>query len=327
MSINIDEPAADLEPAAFSAVSAPVEVDHVTDLGAWNDLVARAPFPHLPQTFAYGAGKAATGWAVRRAVFRRDGRAVAFATVLEKRLAGLRVLSRVNRGPVFLDPSPTPELQRLVYAALRRHWPGPLLIAPALQAGDDANAILRAAGFVQRQRHGWLSGRIDLCPDESAIWASFASTFRNRVRAAEKAGAQLRIADDDATFEWMLDRHAANMSDKAFRAVGAGFLRPMREAGRNDITMFQLLQGDRPVAGMSVVRFGRQAEYHIGWFGPEGRKLNAGNFLMWNIVKELKRRGVASFDVGGMKPGDGYTRFKRTMIPVEYELAGEWVSL
>ena len=83
----------------------------------------------------------------------------------------------------------------------------------------------------------------------------------------------------------------------------------------------------QPVAGMSVVRFGRRAEYHIGWFGPEGRKLNAGNFLMWEVIKEMKRRGVTDFDVGGMRPGDGYTRFKRTMRPVEFRLAGEWVSL
>jgi hypothetical protein len=45
---------------------------------------------------------------------------------------------------------------------------------------------------------------------------------------------------------------------------------------------------------------------------------------MWKVMTEMKRRGVASFDVGGLKPGDGYTRFKQTMHPVEYDLAGEW---
>ena len=114
MSINIDEPTADLETAVFSANSPAAEVDLISDLRTWNELVAQAPFPHLPQTFAYGAGKQATGWNVRRAVFRLDGRIVAFATVLEKRLAGLRLLSRVNRGPIFLDPSPSPEQQRQV---------------------------------------------------------------------------------------------------------------------------------------------------------------------------------------------------------------------
>ncbi len=272
-------------------------------------------------------GKRATGWTVRRAVFRLDGRIVAVASVLERRVLGLRLVARVNRGPVFLEAAPSAERQRLVYAALRRHWRGPLLIAPALEAGPATSAVLRSAGFVQRQRDGWLSGRIDLRRDEAAIWAGFTSSFRNRVRAAEKAGAELRIAADDDSFEWMLARHAENMRDKAFNAVDATFLRPMRDVAPGDITVFQLLHAGKPVAGMSVVRFGRHAEYHIGWFGPEGRKLNAGNFLMWSIVKEMKHRGLVSFDAGGMRAEDGYARFKRTMNPIEYRLAGEWVSL
>ena len=41
----------------------------------------------------------------------------------------------------------------------------------------------------------------------------------------------------------------------------------------------------------------------------------------------MKGRGAKSFDVGGLRLGDGYTQFKRTMKPVEYELAGEWISI
>ena len=103
-------------------------------------------------------------------------------------------------------------------------------------------------------------------------------------------------------------------------------LRTLRQTSPNNVTVFQLVHDGAPLAGMSVVRFGRVAEYHIGWFGEEGRKFNAGNFLMWNVMRELKRRGVESCDVGGLRHGDGYARFKRTMNPVEYELASEWMS-
>jgi hypothetical protein len=48
---------------------------------------------------------------------------------------------------------------------------------------------------------------------------------------------------------------------------------------------------------------------------------------MWSVVCEMKRRGVTSFDLGGLRIGDGYTQFKRTMRPAEYELAGEWISI
>lgn len=289
--------------------------------------MAACPVPHLPQGFAYGEGKAAKGWTVRRAVFSSGGRPVAFATVLELRRFGLRLITRINRGPLFLEADPSDETIAGVYRALRRRWRGALLIAPALFAGERSDRLLKAAGFHIRHRHSWRSGRIDLTPDEPAIWASFASTFRNRYRKAEAAGAQLRIAGDDETFEWMLARHAENMAEKGFNAADATLLRAMRAARPEDVLIYQLMLEQKPVAGMSVVRFGSLVEYHVGWFGPEGRSVNAGNFLMWNVMQESKRHGARAFDVGGLKAGDGYTRFKGTMNPAEYELAGEWMTI
>jgi lipid II:glycine glycyltransferase (peptidoglycan interpeptide bridge formation enzyme) len=192
--------------------------------------------------------------------------------------------------------------------------------------GEHIDALLRRAGYRLRHRQSWMSGRIDLSDTEEGLWSRMASTFRNRVRNAEKAGAALRIADDAGTYAWMVARHIENMDEKGFAAASPSLLETLRATSPGNVTVFQLVHDGAAVAGMSVVRFGTHAEYHIGWFGPEGRKLNAGNFLMWNVLLELKRRGVATFDVGGLKPGDGYTRFKRTMKPDEYVLAGEWVS-
>ena len=50
----------------------------------------------------------------------------------------------------------------------------------------------------------------------------------------------------------------------------AVLLRAMRAAAPGDVLVFRLMQGDNPVAGMSVVCFGKCAEYHVGWFGPGG---------------------------------------------------------
>jgi CelD/BcsL family acetyltransferase involved in cellulose biosynthesis len=298
----------------------------------WRSLMDAAPFGHLPQDFSYVAGKAASGWhAGPRLVFTAGGRPVAFAAVLELRRFGLKLLNRVNRGPVLLDPAPSDDQVLGVYRALRRAagrlWTAPLLIAPALGKSEHSVRLLREAGYIRRQTASWRSGRIDLSIDEDAIWKGFGPTFRNRLRSAERAGAHLRVADDAAAYEWMIDRHLENMREKRFTAAGPDLLRAMRHAAPGNILVFQLLHDGEPVAGMSVVRFGRTAEYHIGWFGPQGRRLNAGNFLMWNAMREMKRRGVLSFDLGGLKPGDGYTQFKKTMRPVEYELAGEWISI
>src|SRR5690606_15478136 len=92
------------------AAGGDITVATVADPGRWGQLMTRAPFPHLPQSWAYGEGKRAQGWGVVRATFSHAGRVVAFATVLERRVLGLRVIARVNRGPLFLEADPTPEL-------------------------------------------------------------------------------------------------------------------------------------------------------------------------------------------------------------------------
>jgi hypothetical protein len=324
---TIDDRALQLEQAGSARI-----VARAASRDEWDALMLASAHPHLPQAFAYGEARAAGGkWRSVRIVFEQAGQPVAFATVLQLRRFGLTLLNRVNRGPVFVDGAPSDALVSGVYRELRRRWgrvwTAPLLIAPALEMGERADKLLRAAGYMRRTPQSWLSARIDLTRDESAILAGFASTFRNRLRAAEKAGAQLEVSETADAFDWMIERHLQNMDDKGFSALGRPALEALRATAPENVLVFRLIHEGQPVAGMSVVRFGRVAEYHVGWFGPEGRKLNAGNFLMWNIMRELKRRGVASFDVGGMKYGDGYTRFKKTMNPVEYELAGEWMSL
>jgi Acetyltransferase (GNAT) domain len=306
------------------------DVRNVDDQLEWDALIAACPMPHLPQAFAYGEAKAASGWTPRRAVLSDRGNPLAVVTVLELRRFGLKFLNRINRGPLFFSATPSDAEILSVYRAVRRHWgrlwTAPLLIAPALARGERADRLLRQAGYRQRTPQSWLSGRIDLRQDETTLWAGLASNFRNRVRNAERAGAVLEIADTEKAYEWMIARHLENMEEKGFSAFDGAMLRRLRKEAPEKVLVFRLMVSGEPVAGMSVVQFGGMAEYHVGWFGPAGRKLNAGNFLMWNIIRELKRRGVDGFDVGGMKPGDGYTRFKRTMNPVEYELAGEWMS-
>jgi lipid II:glycine glycyltransferase (peptidoglycan interpeptide bridge formation enzyme) len=302
-----------------------------TDEAEWRALMAAAPVGHLPQDFSFAAGKDASGWPSRRLIFAVGEQPVAFAVVLQYRRFGMKLLNRVNRGPILLETMPSDEQVVGVYRALRntvgRLWTMPLLIAPALNRTEHNIGLLREAGYVRRQAASWRSGRIDISVSDEELWKSFGSTFRNRTRAAEKAGAEVRIADDAATYDWMIARHLENMKAKNFLAAGPEMLRGLRAAAPGNVLVFQLLREGMPVAGMSVVRFGNTAEYHIGWFGPEGRKVNAGNFLMWNVMREMKRRGAKSFDVGGLRLGDGYTQFKRTMKPVEYELAGEWISI
>lgn len=326
MTVGVSEPQVDGAPSRAATTADTTAVLPVLDRASWDGLLARAAVPHLPQSYAYGEGKRAKGWDVERVAFQRGGRTLAIATVLVRRLLGVRVLARINRGPLPLETASARDLTA-IYATIRRHWRGPLLIAPALPHGPESTTLLTDAGFRLRHDRGWMSGRIDLDRGQDQIWAGFASGFRNRVRQAEKTTPSVGVASDAATYEWLLDRHVENMRDKGFSAADPVLLRALRASAPENVLVFQMIHDGQAVAGMSVVRFGDCAEYHIGWFGPAGRRLNAGNVLMWEVIKALQQRGVTQFDVGGLKPGDGYTQFKRTMRPSEFRLAGEWMSL
>jgi hypothetical protein len=294
----------------------------------WEALFARAPLPHLPQAWMYGEGKR-DEWEVERLAIHSPRGPVALAQVLVKRALGFPV-ARINRGPIFLDRDPSPETRAAVLRALRRRWRflrrGLLLIAPALEAGEESARALRAAGFIPRGSFAWGSALIDLSPPIDDIHLKLSSEWRTKVRKAAKNGVSLAVRTDAAAFEWMLERHVENMRTKDFVGPSAVFVRRVIDAGRDDFFLLQAIVDGEPHAATLIARFGQHAENFIGWFDDTARRTAAGNFLMWNSVIEMKRAGCRSLDLGGFSVADRYGQFKRGMRGAEYRLAGEWLA-
>jgi hypothetical protein len=316
----------------YTTSAGDVVVRPIEDLSEWNVLFGRVARPHFSQSAVYGEAKRATEhWSVRRLVFERSGEPLAICQVLDKRVFGLRIASRINRGPLFLDPDPTPDTVRLVFGALRRQWryflKGPLLIAPGLLKSAENEALLTALGYHNRNFGGWSSSLIDLELDEDELRRNLVSEWRNRLGHSERAGLVLKTSNSLETLEWLLARHVENMKVKNFAGPSPAFVRSLYEYAPERFTIVQAISGSEPVAAMGAVEFGETAEYLIGWFGEAGRKANAGNFLYWNIILEMKRRRCRWFDLGGYSRSDKYGRFKRGMRGEEYHLIGERLAI
>jgi hypothetical protein len=316
---------------ASASRSGPIAVQPIIALSDWQDLMARVPAPHLTQAHAYGEARRTSGWTPIRVVFEIAGRPVAICQILEKRIAGIRLLSRVSRGPLFLDATPSPETIQDVYSALKRGWgrlgKGALVVAPSLESTPENLALMRAAGFRVLGEAGWVSAQVDLTRSEDNIIGSFQPNFRNKLRKCDKLDIGIRVGNEPELVEWMIARHEENKRDKAFSAVDDRFLRVLRDASGEDFTILQAIHEGRPVAGISVIRYGLGAEYFVAWFGPDGRAINAGNFLLWQAIRHMKSQGVATLDLGGLDPNTGYSTFKRGLRPREYTLIGECLAL
>jgi hypothetical protein len=308
-----------------------VAFDAIDDPDRWNTLLARADRAHSVQAFGYGAAKAENGWSVTRQVLSIDGRPVALVQALEKRVMGLRLVTRINRGPMFLMPEPPAELVIAVYRAIRRRWGlmglGLLLIAPALEDTPSSRDILRAAGFFARKGSGWGSARLDLTQPIEQVFDGFEHRWRKAIRAADKAGVTVRVSDDPADFEWMVARHLDNMSDKGFSGHGADFLNSLKARSGTDCVLLIAEHEGEKVAGLVMLKFGATADSIVAWFGDAGRQVKAGNAITWGAIREMQRLGCVSYDVGGIVADKGFVTFKTGMNGKEYFLAGEFVGL
>ena len=302
----------------------------VADPAAWDRLLTDICQPHLMQSWAYGAAKQlAANWHVRRFTIEKAGTVIAVCQILEKRIAGLRIAARINRGPLFLDERPATDVRENVYHLLRRTWHfstgGPLMIAPALLLSDENREILKQTGFRQRKANPWCSARIDLGADAATLHARLSSTWRNRLRQSMRSGLLLQKSTGIDDVRWMLRMHEQNMRVKSFVGPRSALILALYQACPADFIVLSAQLDDTPVAGMVITRFGRTAEYYLGWFGhPEGRKANSGNFLYWHAALEMQKAGHRWLDLGGYYSSDKFGHFKQGMGGVEYKLAGEW---
>jgi hypothetical protein len=308
---------------------APVNTEIVHHRDRWENLFAQVSQPHFPQSWTYGEGKRSQGWSVERIQFDCGERPVAMCQVLVKRVLGLPIAARINRGPLFVGDA-SEEVQAGVLQALRRRWRfgrrGLLLLAPALPAGAESPALLRAAGFTARKAGGWGSALIDLQPSLEAIRAGLSSKWRNHLNASLKAGIAVRVSDDREVFDWMLDRHAGNMATKGYVGPSVPFVRNMIAASPQDFSVFQAYLDNQPVSAILLARFGTHVETYLSWTGEAGRRSNAHHLLLWQVIAESKAAGCQALDLGGYTTSGKYGAYKRGMKGREYRLSGEWLA-
>jgi len=299
----------------------------VADRDEWERLYAAAGWSTLVQSWAYGEAKRSEeGWVPHRAVVSRAGQPVALAQVLEKRVAGLARVARLNRGPIWLREL-TPADKLGVIAVLRRRWRwftlAALSLAPELPEGTSL------PGFVRRKAEPWCSARLDLSRSAETLRKGLDGKWRNMLNASEKASLLVEASPDHLS--WMLARYGELLADKGFGATPPALVQALAtHAYRpDDLLVLKASSGQEAVAGILLARHGDAATYLVGWNGDAGRKLKANNRLLWQAVVELPRRGVRWLDLGGIddKLTPGIAAFKRGMNGEEYRLAGEFVGL
>lgn len=281
----------------------------------------------MTQSWAFGDAKRAMNWQPRRLLFRQEETPVAICQVLRRTVACLPVLNRINHGPMLLAGHADKALE--VLCAIRQHWQyfsrGILFIAPNLPYCPETLNRVVELGFHPRGSFRWASSRMDLTLSEHDLRGSLTHKWRNRLRNSERYGLRFTVSHAPADVEWIVQRHVEHMAAKGYDGPAPELIRALYRAAPDDFVVFAVEGRGSALAGLAAYRFGDVAHAYITWNGPEGRKLNAGNFLFWNAALELKRCGCTQFDLGGHNNTVGFGAFKCGMNGTGYELLGEFV--
>lgn len=303
-------------------------------IGDWQRLLAAVPRLTLTQSFAYAqAVNLCERFLPRLGIIEVDGRTVGFVQVLERTVMGLIHITRIQRGPLWLEDPPDPAVVAETLRLLRAEYPAGLTrwtsFLPELPAGDDSVQTMKAAGFRRLKGEGYRTIWLDLRPPVDALRRRLAGNWRNHLKLAEQSGLRIEIDPEAKALPWLVERHLADKKKRGYRGPSGPLVIRLRNALWKDGNVLLLRAHDEegPVAGILVLRHGQAATWLIGWSGADGRRLGAHTLLLWQAALKLKSLGVVWFDLGGINPGAaaGVTAFKRGLRGAETELAGSFV--
>ncbi len=317
------------EPRATQALE--LVWDRLTRL-EWDRLLEKTGRSNALQSWGYGDAKHTTeGWQVRRGVFLEAGEPRAIVQVLQKRVAGILLVSRLNRGPLFLQV-PTFQDQETVWRqlSLLGDWrrARALFVAPEMDLSGASLLLLAELGFRTRPGRSWSSARIDLSMDLTAIRKGLNGKWRNMLASSEKAGLALTVDPSPEAFEWIVREYEQLMRDREFVGPPPKLLREWRAGVTDDEPMVVLraVEGGETVAGVCLALHGSSATYLLGWNGDRGRRSRASHYLLWHSIEYLKQAGLRWFDLGGIDEvaNPGIAQFKLGMGGEFYDSVGEY---
>ena len=310
----------------------------IKDFGAdeWSKVVAPFADLSLMQCWAYAEAKARTGpWRAERGVFY-DGQCEvgAFQALIRSLPLVAGGLAWINRAPLWRRDGETEE-QPLVamMAELRAHYADRgrmyLRLAPPAPEGKLAAGTLREAGLSPAGTLGWSSAVLDLTAPLEDLRKGLKQKWRNCLNKAERLPVEVRSGCGEEIFTAFLESHAHLTADCDFAtSVTVDLLRALQgllPEGRK-LEAFLAYQKEMPVGSVLIAKYGDTCEYLAGHTSAEGRRLNAGQLLLWRAVAAMKEQGFRRFDLGGMDAvlsPRGIYRFKGGLGGKPYRLAPE----
>ncbi|MFH1541891.1 MAG: peptidoglycan bridge formation glycyltransferase FemA/FemB family protein [bacterium] len=296
------------------------------DNDLWNDFVANSPESPVLQSYEWGEVKARFGWQAIRLAVEEDGKIVAGASILKRKLPYLpHSILYAPRGPV-VDYSNREQFDFLLHALeqeAEKHKAISLKIDPDLaEERRDILEYLQRVGFVKSQKQVQPRATIilDLKLDFEELLKSFEEKTRYNIRLAGRKGVEVKEDPSAVGVAAFYKSYIETSKRDNFLIHPPEYYQVIRELmfekglGTNFVAYYQ----GKPIAAVIVFCFGKKIWYMYGASSSEYRNLMPNHLLHWEIIKWAKERNYEKYDLWGIpaNPHEGHPlwgvyRFKK----------------
>ncbi len=274
------------------------------DPQTWDDFLC-AESGHLLQSAGWGELKTLFGWRAQRLALERQGRLVAGAQILFRRLPlGLK-LAYIPRGPVA-DPTDNATLNALLDAlcAAARHQSAFALkiepnwhLPPLYKTG--APPSLPRFSFSGEGVQPRTTIHVDLTRELDAILAGMKPKWRYNIRLAERKGVTVRVgsaADVEVFYELLCITGTRDQ----FAIHSLDYYRAAFEMLGGHARLFIAEYEGEPLAAIFCTAFAGEAIYLYGASSNAHRERMPNHALHWAAMQWAKGCGCTRYDLWGI---------------------------
>jgi len=273
---------------------------------AWDAFVENHSLAHPLQLSTWGEFKKQFGWENQRVGVFVEGKLMAGAQLLYRKISGLPLrLAYIPKGPLvdWQDQEQTRNLFTAIHQQARRHGAMLLRIEPELPDTPEHRRALAALGFtpaphsIQPRTTVW----VDLTADEEQILARMKQKWRYNVRLARRKGVQVRVGGT-AEVEQFIQLMQVTGERKEFGVHTPEYYRRFWQLfAPSERAVLLVAEFEQEIlAGIMVARTGKKAYYFYGASGNKHRNLMPSHLLQWEAMRWAKARGCTSYDLWGV---------------------------
>jgi lipid II:glycine glycyltransferase (peptidoglycan interpeptide bridge formation enzyme) len=159
---------------------------------------------------------------------------------------------------------------------------------------------------------------MDITPSLKDLYEGMRPHWKRELKIAERKGLEIVAGTGDELFQAVMDIHREMVARKKFKEG-------------NDINQFRFMQAQLPdnlkmrvmicksaagiCAGTIWSAIGNMGLYLFGATSSVGLKSNGSYLLQWKLIEQLKKEGLAVYDLNGINPemNPGTYKFKNDL--------------